>query len=61
MTTSEPPEEEPPQPQPQPQPQDGDGDLPRYEPPPSVGKLMIWVLLFFVAALAVVLGGVYFT
>lgn len=40
---------------------DGDGDLPRYEPPPSVGKLMIWVVLFFVAALAVVLGGVYFT
>ncbi|MFG2477089.1 hypothetical protein [Streptomyces fagopyri] len=43
------------------QPGDGDGDSPRYEPPPSVGKLMIWVLLFFVAALAVVLGGVYFT
>ncbi|MFI5812868.1 MULTISPECIES: hypothetical protein [unclassified Streptomyces] len=55
MTTSEPPGEEPRLPR------DGDGDLPRYEPPPSVGKLMIWVLLFFVAALAVVLGGVYFT
>ncbi|MEV6834152.1 hypothetical protein AB0N17_06470 [Streptomyces sp. NPDC051133] len=34
---------------------------PRYEPPPSVGKLFFWVLLFLVAALAVVLGGVYFT
>ncbi|MEU6275470.1 hypothetical protein ABZ871_24105 [Streptomyces populi] len=34
---------------------------PRYEPPPSVGKLLIWVLLFVLAALAVVLGGVYFT
>ncbi|MER6440523.1 MULTISPECIES: hypothetical protein [unclassified Streptomyces] len=55
MTASGPPEQEPRQPR------DGDGDLPRFEPPPSVGKLMIWVLLFFVAALAVVLGGVYFT
>lgn len=34
---------------------------PRYEPPPSVGKLLVWVLVFMVAALAVVLGGVYFT
>ncbi|KAB1986831.1 hypothetical protein [Streptomyces triticiradicis] len=34
---------------------------PRYEPPPSAGKLLIWVLLFVSAALAVVLGGVYFT
>ncbi|MCX4881113.1 MULTISPECIES: hypothetical protein [unclassified Streptomyces] len=34
---------------------------PRYEPPPSVGKLLMWVLLFMVAALAVVLGGVYLT
>ncbi|MEU7424225.1 hypothetical protein [Streptomyces sp. NPDC040750] len=33
----------------------------RYEPPPSVGKLALWVLLFLVAALAVVLGGIYFT
>ncbi|MCX5048520.1 MULTISPECIES: hypothetical protein [unclassified Streptomyces] len=33
----------------------------RYEPPPSVGKLLVWVLLFMVAALAVVLGGVYLT
>jgi hypothetical protein len=33
----------------------------RYEPPPSVGKLLVWVLVFVVAALAVVLGGVYFT
>ncbi|MES4890160.1 hypothetical protein [Streptomyces sp. NPDC096012] len=34
---------------------------PRYEPPPSVGKLVLWVLLFLAAALAVVLGGIYFT
>jgi hypothetical protein len=34
---------------------------PRYEPPPSVGKLFLWILLFVVAALAVVLGGIYFT
>ncbi|MFF7351883.1 hypothetical protein ACFZA1_04400 [Streptomyces filipinensis] len=34
---------------------------PRYEPPPSMGKLFGWVLLFLVAALAVVLGGIYFT
>ncbi|GAA3826968.1 hypothetical protein GCM10022403_070330 [Streptomyces coacervatus] len=34
---------------------------PRYEPPPPVGKLLVWVLVFVVAALAVVLGGVYFT
>jgi hypothetical protein len=34
---------------------------PRYELPPSVGKLAVWLLVFMVAALAVVLGGVYFT
>ncbi|MFI9242109.1 hypothetical protein ACIGXF_05885 [Streptomyces sp. NPDC053086] len=34
---------------------------PRYEPPPSTGRLALWILLFVVAALAVVLGGVYFT
>ncbi|MGW4565590.1 hypothetical protein ACWEN3_25285 [Streptomyces sp. NPDC004561] len=33
----------------------------RYEAPPGVGKLSLWILLFLVAALAVVLGGVYFT
>jgi hypothetical protein len=33
----------------------------RYEPPPSAGKLLLWILLFVTAALAVVLGGVYFT
>jgi hypothetical protein len=33
----------------------------RYEPPPSVGKMLVWVLVFVVAALAVVLGGVYLT
>ncbi|MET8565568.1 hypothetical protein ABZV75_35295 [Streptomyces flaveolus] len=34
---------------------------PRYEPTPGVGKLLLWILLFAVAALAVVLGGIYFT
>ncbi|WP_181794471.1 hypothetical protein [Streptomyces sp. WELS2] len=34
---------------------------PRYEPPPGPGRLALWILLFAVAALAVVLGGVYFT
>ncbi|MDX5567165.1 hypothetical protein PYK79_33335 [Streptomyces sp. ID05-04B] len=33
----------------------------QYEPPPSAGKLLLWILLFLTAALAVVLGGVYFT
>ncbi|WP_328451946.1 hypothetical protein OG780_25715 [Streptomyces sp. NBC_00386] len=34
---------------------------PRYEPPPGVGKLLVWVLLFVLAAVVVVLGGVYLT
>ncbi|MEU4036670.1 hypothetical protein [Streptomyces collinus] len=34
---------------------------PRYEAAPGVGKLALWILLFAVAALAVVLGGVYLT
>lgn len=36
-------------------------EQPRYEPPPSVGKLLIWVLLFLLAAVVVVVGGVYFS
>ncbi|MFE2585821.1 hypothetical protein [Streptomyces sp. NPDC059378] len=32
-----------------------------YEPAPGVGKLLLWVLLFVLAAVVVVLGGVYFT
>jgi hypothetical protein len=32
---------------------------PRYEPAPAVGKLLIWVLLFVLAAVVVVAGGVY--
>ncbi len=36
-------------------------DPQRYEPPPSAGKLLLWVVVFAVAAFAVVLGGVYFT
>ncbi|MFF4830802.1 hypothetical protein [Streptomyces sp. NPDC001315] len=36
-------------------------ESPRYEPAPGVGKLLMWVLLFVLAAVAVVLGGVYFT
>ncbi|GGR80847.1 hypothetical protein GCM10010236_39470 [Streptomyces eurythermus] len=34
---------------------------PRYEPPPGPGRLALWILLFAAAALAVVLGGIYFT
>ena len=34
---------------------------PRYEPPPSVGKLLAWILVFVLAAIVVVLGGVYLT
>lgn len=34
---------------------------PRYEPPPSVGKVLMWVLVFVLAAVVVVLGGVYLT
>jgi hypothetical protein len=33
----------------------------QYEPPPSVGKLLGWILLFVLAAVVVVLGGVYLT
>ncbi|GAA4996516.1 hypothetical protein [Streptomyces siamensis] len=33
---------------------------PRYEPAPGVGKLALWVLLFVLAAVVVVAGGVYF-
>ncbi|MDX3756254.1 hypothetical protein ACFY1B_28025 [Streptomyces mirabilis] len=36
-------------------------EQPRYEPPPSVGKLALGVLLFVVAAVVVVLGGLYLT
>ncbi|MEU2740388.1 hypothetical protein ABZ656_34850 [Streptomyces sp. NPDC007095] len=46
---------------PEPTTHDPDPEQPRYEPPPSVGKLALWVLLFVVAAVVVVLGGVYFT
>ncbi|MEW2133993.1 hypothetical protein [Streptomyces sp. NPDC005435] len=42
-------------------PTDAATDEPRYEPAPSVGKLFLWVLLFIVAAVVVVLGGIYFT
>ncbi|MFD7407272.1 hypothetical protein ACFV7R_32420 [Streptomyces sp. NPDC059866] len=34
---------------------------PRHEPAPGVGKLVVWVLLFLLAAIVVVLGGVYLT
>jgi hypothetical protein len=39
----------------------GPEDEQRYEPAPGIGKLLVWVLVFMLAALAVVLGGVYFT
>ncbi|NEA61676.1 hypothetical protein [Streptomyces sp. SID12488] len=32
----------------------------RYEPGPTPGKVLAWVLLFLVAAVVVVVGGVYF-
>ncbi|MFF0157364.1 hypothetical protein ACFYRY_07450 [Streptomyces sp. NPDC005263] len=41
-------------------PTSGPDDQPRYEPPPGVGKVALWVLLFVVAAVVVVVGGVYF-
>ncbi|GAX55520.1 hypothetical protein [Streptomyces olivochromogenes] len=44
-----------------PEPMTHDPEQPRYEPPPSVGKLALWVLLFVVAAVVVVLGGLYLT
>ncbi|MER6527900.1 hypothetical protein [Streptomyces sp. NPDC001508] len=34
---------------------------PRYEPAPGPGRLLLWILVFALAAVAVVLGGVYFT
>ncbi|MFH9553957.1 hypothetical protein ACIBAH_06100 [Streptomyces sp. NPDC051445] len=52
-----------PRPEPDSAPDHGSGadpDVPRYEPPPGVGKLLAWILLFVVAAVVVVLGGVYF-
>ncbi|MDN3028640.1 hypothetical protein [Streptomyces sp. S.PB5] len=36
-------------------------DPERYEPAPGVGKLLLWILVFALAALVVVLGGVYLT
>ncbi|MEU2287831.1 hypothetical protein ABZ614_39010 [Streptomyces sp. NPDC013178] len=36
-------------------------DPQRYEPPPGVGKLLLWILLFVLAAVVVVLGGVFLT
>lgn len=36
-------------------------DPQRYEPPPSVGKLLLWILLFVLAAVVVVLGGIFLT
>ncbi|MFH9660669.1 hypothetical protein ACH4NF_21510 [Streptomyces sp. NPDC017248] len=34
---------------------------PRYEPAPGAGRLLLWIAVFAVAALAVVLGGVCLT
>ncbi|MFE6624735.1 hypothetical protein [Streptomyces sp. NPDC057740] len=33
----------------------------RYEPAPGVGRLALWGLVFLLAAVVVVLGGVYLT
>ncbi|MDX3454441.1 hypothetical protein PV396_21250 [Streptomyces sp. ME02-8801-2C] len=35
-------------------------EQPRYESGPTPGKVLAWVLLFMVAAVVVVVGGVYF-
>lgn len=35
-------------------------EAPRYEPGPSVGKLLLGLLVFVLAAVVVVVGGVYF-
>jgi hypothetical protein len=61
MSTSEPTTHDPEPTTHDPEPTTHDTEQPRYEPPPSVGKLALWVLLFVVAAVVVVLGGVYFT
>ncbi|WP_199791504.1 hypothetical protein [Streptomyces sp. 142MFCol3.1] len=37
----------------------GNGE-PRYEPAPGVGRLALWMLVFVLAAVVVVAGGVYF-
>ena len=42
-------------------PLNADPEQPRYEPPPSVGKLLLRVMLFVLAAVVVVVGGVYFS
>ncbi|WP_281730266.1 hypothetical protein [Streptomyces galbus] len=34
---------------------------PRYEPAPGVGRLLLWIAVFVLAAVVVVLGGIYFT
>ncbi|MER5468929.1 hypothetical protein ABZX90_07440 [Streptomyces sp. NPDC002935] len=39
----------------------GEAGAPRYEPAPAMGKLLLWVLLFVLAAVVVVVGGVYFS
>ncbi|MFE9998410.1 hypothetical protein [Streptomyces avermitilis] len=38
-----------------------EAEPPRYEPAPAVGKLLVVVLLSVLAAVVVVLGGVYLT
>ncbi|MDQ0581332.1 hypothetical protein [Streptomyces rishiriensis] len=40
---------------------DPGSDAQRFEPAPGVGRLLGWILLFVVAAVVVVLGGVYLT
>jgi hypothetical protein len=36
-------------------------DPQRYEPAPGVGKLLLWILLFVLAAVVVVVGGIFLT
>jgi len=39
----------------------GPSEPPRYEPGPSMGKLLLGLLIFGLAAVVVVVGGVYFS
>ncbi|MER6137476.1 hypothetical protein [Streptomyces sp. NPDC001815] len=36
-----------------------EGEPPRYEPAPGTGRLLLWALVFVLAAVVVVVGGVY--
>ncbi|WP_151476580.1 hypothetical protein [Streptomyces albicerus] len=60
MTESPQPQRSEPQPSGSPRSERQPSGPPRYEPGPGVGKLTLWVLVFVLAAVVVVAGGVYF-